>query len=69
MLVDYSEVSDLGDRELAHLLTREAGVATVPLSPFYGSAPVGLRMLRLCFAKEDSTLAEAGHRLTSWASS
>jgi len=69
MLVDYSEVSDLGDRELAHLLTREAGVATVPLSPFYGSAPAGLRMLRLCFAKEDSTLAEAGHRLTSWASS
>ena len=66
LLVDYSAVSDLADREFAEQLTREAGLATVPLSPFYRIPPKEQRMLRLCFAKEDATLREAGHRLCTW---
>lgn len=66
MLVDYSEVSAKGDRELAHQLTAEAGVATVPLSPFFMGQQPETRLLRLCFAKEDATLRDAGHRLAAW---
>ena len=66
MLVDYSEVSAKSDRELAHQLTAEAGVATVPLSPFFMGTPPETRLLRLCFAKEDATLRDAGHRLAAW---
>ena len=66
MLVDYSEVSAKSDRELAHQLTTEAGVATVPLSPFFMGTPPETRLLRLCFAKEDATLRDAGHRLAAW---
>ena len=65
-MVDYSAVSDLADREFAEQLTREAGLATVPLSPFYRIPPKEQRMLRLCFAKEDATLREAGQRLRTW---
>jgi methionine aminotransferase len=39
LLVDYTAVSDLADREFAEQLTREAGLATVPLSPFYRVPP------------------------------
>ena len=66
LLVDYSAVSDRADREFAEQLTREAGVATVPLSPFYRVPPKVDRMLRICFAKEDATLREAGHRMRTW---
>jgi methionine aminotransferase len=66
MLVDYTEVSTQSDRELAHQLTAEAGVATVPLSPFFMGTPPEARLLRLCFAKEDATLRDAGHRLAAW---
>lgn len=66
MLVDYSEISGKGDRELAHQLTAEAGVATVPLSPFFMGVPPETRLLRLCFAKKDATLRDAGHRLAAW---
>jgi methionine transaminase len=41
---------------------REAGVASIPISPFYVSAP-RLSVLRFCFAKNDSTLEEAAERL------
>ena len=66
LLVDYSAVSDRADREFAEQLTREAGVATVPLSPFYRVPPKENRMLRMCFAKDDATLREAGHRIRTW---
>ena len=65
-MVDYSAVSDRADREFAEQLTREAGVATVPLSPFYRVPPKEDRVLRMCFAKDDATLREAGHRLRTW---
>jgi len=67
MMVDYSETSSLPDREMAELLTIEAGVATIPLSPFYQGNQVQSGLLRLCFAKEEGTLREASRRLRVWA--
>jgi len=62
-VVDYSAVSSLPDVEFARWLCTEHGVATIPLSPFYGSAPEGQRLVRLCFAKHEATLDAAIARL------
>ena len=63
-LADYSEISDLDDVEFARRLTTEHGVATIPISVFYESAP-DARLVRFCFAKEQATLDEAARRLAS----
>ena len=61
-LVDYSAVSGLPEAEFCQWLTREVGVAAIPLSAFYeGGFEQGLA--RLCFAKRDETLQEALRRL------
>lgn len=57
-LLDYSAISDLGDQEFADLLTIEHKVAAIPLSPFYRNGS-DAKMLRFCFAKQDSTLQKA----------
>lgn len=62
-LVDYSAVSDLDDAAFCRWLTIEKGVAAIPLSPFYDVPPPGQRLARLCFAKNDATLAAAITRL------
>ncbi len=62
-LIDYSDVSDLDDRAFCEWLTREHGVASIPLSPFYAEAPNGQRLARLCFAKTDKTMDAAAERL------
>lgn len=62
-LVDYSAVSDLDDLAFCRWLTVEHGVAAIPLSPFYASPPAGQRLARLCFAKNEATLAAAIERL------
>lgn len=62
-LADYSAISDLPDLEFAQWLIREHGVASIPLSPFYERPPEGQRLLRFCFAKQDSTLDAAIERL------
>jgi len=62
-LVDYSAVSDLPDHEFVRWLTIEHGVTAIPLSPFYEAPPVGQRLARLCFAKNEATLDAAIERL------
>ena len=62
-LVDYSAVSDLPDTDFVKWLTVEKGVAAIPLSPFYETPPVGQRLVRLCFAKNEATLDAAIERL------
>ncbi|GHA71418.1 aminotransferase [Lysobacter bugurensis] len=62
-LVDYSAVSDLDDAAFCRWLTTEKGVVAIPLSPFYGTPPVGQRLARLCFAKNEATLDAAIERL------
>ncbi|MCY1525908.1 Methionine aminotransferase [compost metagenome] len=63
-LVDYSAIrDDLDDVAMAEWLTREHGVATIPVSVFYQQAPQGLRLVRLCFAKREETLRQAAEKL------
>ncbi len=64
-LADYAAVSELPDVEFARLLTREAGVAAIPVSVF-SAAPVAERMVRFCFAKNDATLDAAAGRLSQF---
>jgi len=61
-LVDYSAVSSLPEGDFCQWLTREVGVAAIPVAAFYeGGFEQGLA--RLCFAKRDATLNEALERL------
>jgi methionine transaminase len=61
-LVDYSAVSSLPEGEFCQWLTREVGVAAIPVAAFYeGGFEQGLA--RLCFAKQDETLHAALQRL------
>ena len=60
---DYSAISDEADMDFAQRMTREHGVATIPLSPFYKDPPPGQRLLRFCFAKRDATLDAAIEKL------
>jgi len=61
-LVDYSAVSELPETAFCEWLTREAGVAAIPLSVFYEGG-YEQRLARLCFAKQDLTLNRALERL------
>jgi methionine transaminase len=60
--VRYTQISDEPEEAFCRRLTREAGVAAIPLSAFY---PGGFeqRIVRFCFAKKDETLQEALRRL------
>lgn len=63
LLVDYSQISQLSDLEFCHWMANEIGVVAIPLSPFYDQKNSS-RVVRLCFAKNDETLIEAGKRMT-----
>jgi methionine aminotransferase len=60
--VDISAVSELGEADFCQWLTREIGVAAIPLSAFYGNE-FDQRVVRFCFAKKDETLQAALARL------
>jgi methionine transaminase len=62
-LVDYSAITDEADSEFAMRLTREHGVAAIPLSPFLHEGEQPGPVLRFCFAKKDDTLQRAAERL------
>ncbi|MDE9616965.1 pyridoxal phosphate-dependent aminotransferase [Citrobacter portucalensis] len=64
LLVDYSAVSSLNDVEFCQWLTTEVGVAAIPLSVFCAD-PFPHKLIRLCFAKQESTLLAAAERLVS----
>ena len=61
-MFDYSELSKENDVDFAKYLTKEIGVAAIPLSPFY-TEPPGDKVIRLCFAKKEKTLAAAAERM------
>jgi aspartate/methionine/tyrosine aminotransferase len=53
------------DRDFCERLTREAGVAPIPLSAFFGrDAPID--HVRFAFCKKREVLEEAGRRLNSY---
>jgi methionine aminotransferase len=64
--VDISALSvperDLPEADFCQWLTREIGVAAIPLSAFYGKG-FDQRVVRFCFAKKDETLNAALARL------
>jgi methionine aminotransferase len=60
--VDISDVSELSESDFCQWLTREIGVAAIPLSAFYGDS-FDQRVVRFCFAKKDETLNAALGRL------
>lgn len=66
LLTDYSAFGNESDTVFAERLLNEAGVAAIPLSPFYREPPSDMRLLRFCFAKRDETLREAAGRLGQW---
>ncbi len=61
-LFDYSEISDEPDTEFAKRMTTEFGVASIPVSVF-NSNKKDDKIIRLCFAKTEETLAKAGELL------
>ena len=63
-LVDYSRIRpDLDDVAMSEWMTREHGVASIPISGFYRDPPQGQRLGRLCFAKREETLQQAAEKL------
>jgi methionine aminotransferase len=61
-LLDYSSISKKSDIEFAEYLTKEIGVAVIPLSPFYEDR-VSRSLIRVCFAKSDDVLKNAAEKL------
>ncbi len=61
-LYSYKNISDEAEYDFAVRLTKEAGVATIPVSAFYKKAENN-QVLRFCFAKKESTLEDAVNRL------
>ncbi|EPJ44116.1 MAG: methionine aminotransferase [Osedax symbiont Rs2] len=61
-VLDYSQISDLDDMAFCQYLTKEVGVAAIPISVFCKVAPK-MRLVRFCFAKSDETLQAACEKL------
>ena len=64
-LYSYADISNESETDFAKKLTKEAGVATIPVSAFYQNRKED-KVLRFCFAKNENTLYEAVKRLTAY---
>ena len=62
LTVDYSKLSSKKDVDYAVELCKTVGVATIPISVFF-EKPFEEKILRICFAKTDEVLLQAGERL------
>jgi methionine aminotransferase len=60
--VAYGNISDMPDTEFAIWLTKEYGVATIPISVFYSNKRDD-KIIRFCFAKKEETLKAAIEKL------
>jgi methionine aminotransferase len=61
-LYSYRRISDEADKDIAIRITKEYGVASIPVSAFYKSGTDN-KVLRFCFAKKEETLEKAVERL------
>lgn len=61
-ILDYSRITEEDDVGYAKRLTKEIGVASIPISVFCEQPPDSHK-LRFCFAKDDDVLEEAAKRL------
>jgi methionine aminotransferase len=57
-LASYSKISSERDIEFVRRITKDVGVATIPVSVFY-SHHIDDSIIRFCFAKEEETLKRA----------
>lgn len=62
-LFSYAAISDEPEKDFAIRLTKEYGVATIPVSAFY-QKEINNAVIRFCFAKQNTTLEQAAERLT-----
>ncbi len=58
-LLSYDGVSTKNEMEMAAWMTKEKGLAPIPVSAFYKDGS-DQKLLRFCFAKSDTTLESAG---------
>lgn len=58
----FAGITDENDKDFAIRLTKEKGVAAIPLSSFYKDGTDN-KVLRFCFGKKEETLKEAVDRL------
>ncbi len=63
LMASFDHLDFATDVEFCRFLITEVGVTPIPPSAFYGDPESAPRMVRFCFAKQLSTLAEAGDRL------
>lgn len=61
----YGHFSQASDKELAIQLTKEYGIASIPLSAFYNDG-TDHKVLRFCFAKQEATLEKAVAQLKKY---
>ena len=64
-LYSYEALSDENDMDLAVRITKQYGVATIPVSAFY-TLQKDNQVIRFCFAKKETTLYEAVNRLVKF---
>ncbi|MEP7277696.1 MAG: methionine aminotransferase [Bacteroidota bacterium] len=58
----YNRISDEADKDFAIRITKEYGIASIPVSAFY-KAGTDNKVVRFCFAKQKATLDAAIERL------
>lgn len=63
-LFDYSDISDMGDYAFSEWMTKEVGVAVIPLSPFYNEK-INDKLIRICFAKTEEVLKAAAEKIVN----
>lgn len=61
-VASYADISNESDKDFAVRLTKEFGVATIPVSSFYADGTDN-RVIRFCFAKSEPLLQAAVERL------
>jgi methionine transaminase len=61
--LSYASITNENDFDLAVRLTKDIGVASIPVSVFYHDKK-DYKILRFCFAKDDETLERAGEKLS-----
>ncbi len=61
-LAGYEAISDMDDMAFSEWLTREAGVASIPVSVFYSNRE-DHHLIRFCFAKSEKLLEKAANKL------
>ena len=61
-LAGFKAIQDVSDKDFAIWMTKEIGVATIPVSAFYRNGKDD-QLIRFCFAKKEETLQAAAEKM------